>query len=111
MVNALQNEMAKWLAETSKPVVNKYLDHTVKDTFEFYANIVDFSSMSDIMNTYMCSFNVISLFINIPLTETILICLDTLYKDPVINKSSLPESLLEKLSLKVTTEVEFHFDG
>ena len=51
MVNAPQHEMAKWLAETLKPVVDKYSDHTVKDTFEFCANIADISAHSDITNT------------------------------------------------------------
>ena len=111
MVNAPQHEMAKWLAETLKPVFDKYSNHTVKDTFEFCANIADFSAHSDITNTYMCSFDVTSLFTNIPLAETIRICLDTLYRDPDINKPSVPENLLEKLLRKATTEVEFSFDG
>ena len=35
MVNAPQQELAKWLAELLKPVVLKYSKHTVKDSFEF----------------------------------------------------------------------------
>ena len=48
---------------------------------------------------------------NIPLEETIQICLDTLYRDEQIEQPSLPEMLLKKLLLKATSDVEFSFDG
>ena len=59
----------------------------------------------------MCSFDVVSLFTNIPLAETLQICLDTLYPSDDISPPTMPESLLKKLLLKATTEVEFSFDG
>ena len=59
----------------------------------------------------MCSFDVANLFTNIPLEETIQICLDTFYRDEQIEQPSLPEILLKKLLLKATSDVEFSFDG
>ena len=35
MVNAPKHDLAKWLAEVFKPVVRKYSDHVIKDTFDF----------------------------------------------------------------------------
>ena len=32
MINEVQHELAKWLAELIKPVINKYSNHTIKDT-------------------------------------------------------------------------------
>ena len=111
MVNMPQHEMAKCLAEILKPVVDRYSKHTVKDMFKFCTNMEDLLANCDIMNTYMCLFDVTSLFANIPLTETIGICLNTLCRNPDINDPSSPESLLEELLLKATTDVEFSFDG
>ena len=39
MVNALQHELAKWLATIFQPVVQKFSEHAVKDSFEFCANL------------------------------------------------------------------------
>ena len=60
---------------------------------------------------FMCSFDVVSLFTNVPLRETIDIALDALYRDPDIALPSQPEALIRKMLLKATSEVEFSFDG
>ena len=44
---------------------------------------------------YMCSIDVSSLFINVPLDETIQICLDKLYA--LANRPKLPPSILKDL--------------
>ena len=59
----------------------------------------------------MYSFDIVSLFTNVPLKETMQICLDTLYRDPSIETPRVREALLQKLLLKATTEMEFSFDG
>ena len=111
MVNAPQHELAKWLAEVLKPVVEKYGKHTVKDTFDFCTKLEECEAEGNIEGTYMCSFDVTSLFTNIPLRETLKICMDTLYRDDSVKKPSIPQDLLEKLLIKATTEVEFSFGG
>ena len=111
MTNAPQHELAKWLAELLKPVLDKYNEHTVRDTFQFCENIEKFASERDVDRMYMCSFDVISLFTNIPLSRTIEICLDTLYRDDDMTAPVIPEAVLKKLLLKATTEVEFSFDN
>ena len=111
MVNAPQQEMAKWLGELLRPVVVKYGARTLKDTFEFCERIDQFASENDTQSMFMCSFDGVSLFTNVPLRETINIALDALCRDPDIAPPSQPEALIRKMLLKATSEVEFSFDG
>ena len=110
MVNAPQHAMAGWLTEVLRPVLEKYSERTIRDSFHFCGNLDDFMVRQAPSGTFMCSFDVVSLFTNIPLAETIQICLDTLYRDDDVTEPSIPEDLLRKLLLKATTEVEFSFD-
>lgn len=57
----------------------------------------------------MCSFDVCSLFTNVPLDETIEICLAKLYALP--DPPSLPRHVLKDLLLFVTKKSHFVFDG
>lgn len=59
--------------------------------------------------TFMCSFDVVSLFMNIPASETFQICLNALYRDDDIPTPGIPEDVLLKMLKKATTEVEFSF--
>ena len=58
----------------------------------------------------MCSFDVSSLFINVPLDETIKICLEALYgqcdSQPVI-----PKDIVAELMKSATFSVEFGFNN
>ena len=110
MVNAPQHEMAKWLNEILKPVLDKFSEHTVRDSFEFCSNLDDFAAKHGTACVFMCSFDIQSLFTNIPLVETIEICLDTLYRDETICAPSIPEEHLRKMLMKATAEVEFSFN-
>ena len=62
--------MGKWLTEILRPVVNKYGEHTLKDSFEFCDHIDEFSKVNNTKEMFMCSFDIKSLFTNIPLAET-----------------------------------------
>ena len=59
----------------------------------------------------MCSFDVRSLFTNVPVEETIQICLDALYRCDAIEAPNVDEKLLRKLLVKCTRDVEFSFNG
>ena len=65
-------ELSKFLADILKPLTNN--SFTVKDSFSFVTDILSFNEVP-----YMASFDVKSLFTNIPLQETIDICLDKLF--------------------------------
>jgi len=57
----------------------------------------------------MCSFHVSSVFTNVPLDETIEICLDKLYA--LANPPTLPRLVLKNLLLFATKKSHFVFDG
>ena len=83
-----------------------YSVNTVKDSFSFCADLQDFGHVGD--NVFMCSFDVVSLFTNVPIDEAIQICLDTLYRSD-IKQPKISEELLKKLLYKATRDVEFSF--
>ena len=60
----------------------------------------------------MWSFDVVSLFTNVPLDKTIDICMDTLLRDETIEPiyRAIKENSLRQLLLMVTSGVEFSFD-
>ena len=94
MVRAPQHELAKWLAEIFHPVVAKYGGRALKDSFEFCDKLDEFAAGNDADNTFMCSFDIVSLFTNIPIHETIDIVMDALYRDEKISPPLQPEKLL-----------------
>jgi len=57
----------------------------------------------------MCSFDVSSVFANVPLDETIQICLETLYALP--NPPKLPRSVFKDLLVIATRKSHSVFDG
>ena len=109
MIGSAHHELARWLAELLKPVVERYSSHTVKDSFSFCDVLRQQRNLGD--TAFMCSFDVRSLFTNVPLAETIQICLDTLYRSEDEPPPCMEESLLKSLLLKCTRDVEFSFDG
>ena len=59
----------------------------------------------------MCSFDVKSLFTNVPILETINICLDTLYRCDEVIRPAIDEPIIKKLLLKCTQDVQFSFNN
>ena len=107
MAGSAQHELARWLAEVIRPVLQRYSANTVKDSFSFCADLQDFGHVGD--NVFMCSFDVVSLFTNVPIDGAIQICLDTLYRSD-IKQPKISEELLKKLLYKATRDVEFSFN-
>ena len=60
--------------------------------------------------TFMCSFDISSLFTNVPLDETIGICADALYRGG-LDCPPLPENTFRELMLIATRGVEFSFNN
>ena len=109
MVGSAHHELARWLAELLKPVLEHYSTHTVKDSFQFCDELRKQNNLGE--TAFICSFDVKSLFTNVPLNETIKICLDALYRSEDLPPLHIEESLMESLLLKCTRGVEFSFDG
>ena len=96
----------KWLADLLQllhvPVLEQYLVHCVKESFEFSCRIKE----TKITPAWagMCSYNMVSLFTTLPLTEVIKTCTDALHRDPDI--IIIPS--LEERELKLPIFVSDH---
>ena len=62
------------------------------------------------LNVFMCSFDVSSLFTNVPLDETIKICSEALYNQSNF-RPVLPKDVFVELMKRVTSSVEFSFNN
>ena len=82
-------------------------EYTVKNSYIFAQNIRSYRNSSKYC---MCSFDITSLFTNIPLNETIGICLDQIYKDEnkVDNLTRTEFKTLLQLAVK---DAHFLFNG
>ena len=70
-VNTYNYELAKYLVEILSPLVNN--EFTVRDTYEFVNKA---SNLNPEIDRFMASFDVDSLFTNVPTKETIDLILD-----------------------------------
>ncbi|VDP78059.1 unnamed protein product [Echinostoma caproni] len=105
MTNSPQHKMAKWLVKVLEPVHKSMVKHIVKDSFE----LVDILNEINIEGKHMASFDIQSLFPNVPVREVILIIWDHVEKENI--RLCLPVSVLERLLLLCTTDVSFSFQG
>ena len=100
-------ELGKFLSQIIKPAATCSLGTDLDNTFSFVEQI----SKQNLSNMVMVSFDVRSLFTNIPLRKTIRICLDRLYRgDPAI-RPYIPEKTLEGLLKLCVCDNTFVFNG
>jgi hypothetical protein len=104
LVGSAEHNLAKFLNSILEPVTTRFSKYTIKDSFTFADEI----RRTPAGNTYMVSFDVKSLFTNVPLTETINICADALYQD---NNIKLQRSSFIRLMNLATSSIEFSFNG
>ena len=76
----------------------------MKDSFSF----AEWAKSYNHNNEFLCSFEVSSLFTNVPLDETIQISLDKMYTLP--NPPKLPRTVLKDLLVFATRRSHFVFD-
>jgi hypothetical protein len=101
MLNSPCHKVAQWLVKLLEPVRAKLVKHAIKDTFQLVEEIAELN----IANSYMTSFDVSSLFTNIPVEETInIICEHA-------TDISIPVEDLRMLLRLCTKNVQFRFDG
>ena len=77
MVGSAQHELAKFLSATMQPVLDLYSSNCTKDSFSFAQKVQQLELNPDI--SFFCLCNILSLFTNVALAETIQISADTLY--------------------------------
>ena len=97
--------LSKFLLPMMKPITSN--SYTVQDSFSFSKEIQNFPNSS---NYFMASFDIKSLFTNIPLDETIQIATDCLYSDPVTAPALSCQFFKQLLELAVKN-VLFFFNG
>ena len=69
MIKSAQHNFAKELSLLLEPVLDKFSSRVVKDSFSFVKELREITI--DAKNLIMCSFEIVNLFTNIPLDETI----------------------------------------
>ena len=90
--------ISKYLTDMLKPISSNRHGSDVKDTFDFVDRIKD----KDLQQYHMVSFDVCSLFTNVPLKETIDICMDRLYRGNEENKPHIPEHVFNLIFLNMS---------
>ena len=110
MTGSPQYAVSRWLCGMLKPVVRHYSKRCVKDSFSF-SDLVKTSRLSH--GGFMCSFDVVNLFTNVPLKEVIDICANAIYHNDSIDTdpTTLSENSFRELLEMVTSGVEFSFDN
>lgn len=99
-------ELAKYLDEILKPLIDT--TYILVDTYDFVNKVKDLSSATDL---YIVSFDIVSLFTNVPTTETIDILLDLAFKENNTHFHNLTRSELQRLLVMCTQESHFQFNG
>ena len=98
MCHSIQHSLAKWLIQ----------GFCVDDSFTFSSMIR--LLLPCVVFQFMVSFDIPSLFTNVPLNEVIFICADFLYWNPLISVPSFPESVFMELMELATKSVSFSFN-
>ena len=106
MTGSTQHELAKYLSFILQLVLDLYSSNCVKDSFTFAQTICDLNLKA----TFLCSFDISSLFTNIPLDETINICVKALYNSD-LPSPSFSKNTFCQLMYSPIKSVEFSFDN
>ena len=104
MSNSPYHTLAQWIAKLLEPIRKRMAQHSLKDSFEFVEKIKDI----DISGKSLFSFDVVSLFTNVPLTETISYLCD--YIDCNNLEVGIPTNYLKEILLRCTFNIQFTFD-
>ena len=105
MTGLSHDELGKWLAGLLQPVLKRFSSLCISHLFTFAKTM---QNLYIDPNVFMCSFDVSSLFTNVPLDETIKICSEALYDDSDL-QPLIPKDVFVKLMNSATSAVEFSF--
>ena len=108
-VNSSQRAVANYLKSLLDPVHKKYSTSCIEDSFKF-AKMIQETKSND-QASFMCSYDIKSLFTNIPLKEVIEICVKSLYDDDKIQPPPFSRDVFKKLLEFAMCDLEFSFDN
>ena len=100
-------ELGKYVSKIIKLAASNTLGTDLENKFSFVNQIKNI----DVTGAKMVSFDVHSLFTNIPLKKAIKVCLDRLYRGRPEIRPAIPENVLEKLLQLCLYENTFIFNG
>ena len=107
MTGSAQHQLAQWLTSVIDPVLSLYSIHCITDSFTFADKVRTFNFPPSV---FLCSYDVCSLFTNVPLAETIGICADALYNGE-LTPPPFPRAVFIELMQTATSSVEFSFNN
>jgi hypothetical protein len=105
MVGSASHRTARWLADLLGPVRAFYGERSLRDSFEF----VDLIHKTDVTDSKLLSFDVESLFTNVPVKETIDVIISTIQREKM--NIGIPLNILRHLLELCTLNVQFLFNG
>ena len=105
-IGSTHYKVGKYLCELLKPLSTN--EYTLKDSFDAAERIRNIPQTAKEDGYKFVSFDVVSLFTNVPLKRTLNIILSRVYKEKLI-QTTLKKSSLKKLILDTCTKVAFLF--
>ena len=102
-IKAYNYSLAKYLSNMVTPIIPE--QHSAKDSFSFVKEI----QQLNYEQYFLCSYDVVSLFTNIPLEETIDLAVNLIFESN--NKLRIEKEELRELFLIATAENHFLFNG
>ena len=108
MTRSAQHQLAKWLTSLLQLVLQNLSSNCVSDSFTFVKKVRKFTFSPP--SVFLCSFDISSLFINVPLAETIEICANALYNDDSM-APSFPRNIFVELMQLATSSMKFSFNN
>ena len=107
MTDSFHHELGKRLAGLLQPVFERFVSHCISDSFTFAKTM---RNLDIDPNVFMCSFDVSSLFTNVPLDEIIKICSDALYDDSNL-QLLIPRDVFVESMKSALSSIEFSFNN
>ena len=96
-----------WLCELLQPALDSVSEHVITDSFAFANAIWSVTHLNK--NSTMCSYDIASLFTNVPLTEVIKVCTQLLYHSDLTPPPISESDFIESMNM-ATRSVEFSFN-
>ena len=107
MTSSAQHQLSQWLTSVIDPVLSLYSTHRIFDSFTFADKVKTFNCP---LSVFLCSYDVCSLFTNVPLAETIEICADALFNGE-LTPPPFSRAVFVELMQTTTSSVEFSFNN
>ena len=108
MTKSPQSNLSTFLVSVLQPVLDKFSKHTVPDSFTFVNKLKSLKLSQP--NSCMVSFDIKSLFTNVPLDEVLSICLDQLYNSELLPPPFCRAVCKDMLCI-ATKNVQFSFNN